>query len=193
MSQHTFQTLTGKSPDELEQVLAAGSAPALSSIVGWEFRGWNVFGDVMAKAVGTVMGIQRFAKGFFVRGGAGVDVDGLPSIEGYNVKIQRGTRDDPWTGVPDDDHLTRHSFYKLYPRGTGENRLGRYPNALFLDYSLGVPANNLFTGSTIKDFLVQVDADNPDLLLGKAFTKVGPVTNVGYFVLERLRKVDFQP
>ena len=121
-----------------------------------------------------------------------VDVDGLASMEGYNVKIRRGTRDEPWTAIPDDEHPTRHSFYKLFAAGGGENRAGRYPTALFLDYSLGVPANTLLTGGGIKAFVVQVDEANPDLLLGKAYTTIGPITNVGYFVLERLRRVDFK-
>jgi hypothetical protein len=40
-----------------------------------------------------------------------------------------------------------------------------------------------------------VDPENPDLLLGKAYMEVGPITSVaGFFVAERLRKVtDFTP
>ena len=188
-------SLTSMTPAELEGVLSQGKTPQPSKILGWEFRGWNVFGDASAKLVGSVMGIQRFAKGFFARGvaGAPANADALATFEGYNVKIRRGTRDEPWTGIPDDDHLTRHSFYQVYGPGQGANRAGRYPQALFLDYSEGIPANNLFTGSTIKDFLVVVDEGNDDLMLGKAYTSVGPINNVGYFVLERLRKVDFQP
>ncbi len=190
---HTFQSLTSMTPAELEGVFAQGKAPNFSSVIGHEFRGWNVFGDVPAKVIGGVMGIQRFCKGFFVRGGvqAGVDVDVLPSIEGYNVKIKRGTRDQAWAGIPDDKNPTRHSFYAVYPAGDfGKNRAGRFPNAIFLDYSEGKPQNNLFTGSTIKDFIVEVNDGDRDVLLGKALTAVGPIVNSGFFVLERLRKVD---
>ncbi|MDP2343686.1 MAG: hypothetical protein Q8O67_22190 [Deltaproteobacteria bacterium] len=191
--QHTFQSLTAMKGDDLAKVLAQGTAPAFSSIAGSEFRGWNVFGDIGAKAVGTVMGIQRFAKGFFVRDGA-ADVDGLDSIEGYNVKIQRGTQAEPWTAIPDDAHPTRFGFYKVWKAGLGEARAGRHEHALLLDYSQGNPKPGLFEGSGLKDFVVQVDADNPDLLLGTAYMTLGPITMPpSFFVAERLRKVDFRP
>ena len=193
---HTFDSLTAMSPAQLEVVLAAGTAPSFSSIVGHEFRGWNVFGDVVAKGVGAVMGIQRFAKGWFRRDGAdvAVEINGAPFIEGYNVKIARGEKTDPWTAIPDDDHPTRHGFFKVFRAGEGEGRLGRHPQALLLDYSLGIPKAGLLGGGGLKDFVVQVDANNPDLLLGKAYMTVGPLTNpAGFFVIERLRKVDYRP
>ncbi len=180
-------------PKALEGVLAQGTAPAFSSIVGFEFRGWNVFGDVVAKGVGSVMGIQRFAKGFFVRGDVG-DVDTAPFVEGYNVKIQRGGSDDPWTAIPNDEQPTRHGFFRVFGPGAGEARRERHPHALFLDYALGVPKPGLFDGGGLNDFVVQVDGDNADLLLGKAYMRVGPIESVaGFFVIERLRRVSFTP
>lgn len=188
---HTFASLTAMTPRDLEGVLAAGTAPAFSSLAGFEFRGWNVFGDVLAKGVGTVMGIQRFAKGFFVRGEVVDDIDALPFIEGYNVKIQRGTRDEPWTGIPDDAQPIRHGYYRVFPAGAGEARAGRHPQALLLDYSLGNPKPGLFDGGGLKDFVVLADKDNPDLLLGKAYMTIGPITSAaGFFVAERLRPAD---
>jgi hypothetical protein len=193
MTQHTFASLTAMSAADLSKVLADGKAPAFSSITGHEFRGWNVFGDIGAKAVGGIMGIQRFAKGFFVRDAAG-DVDALPWIEGYNVKIQRGTLSEPWTGIPDDDHLQRFGFYRVWKPGLGEGRAGRHEQALLLDYSQGNPKPGLFEGSGLKDFIVQVHPDNPDLLLGTAYMTLGPVAvPPSFFVIERLRKVDFKP
>ncbi len=193
MHNHSFQSLTSLGNDELDRVLEAGVPPAFSSIAGSEFRGWNVFGDFMGRAVGTVLGIQRFAKGFFARD-AGGDVDGLEAIEGYNVKIQRGTKDEPWTAIPDDARPTRFGFYKVWKAGLGDGRLGRHPNALLLDYSQGNPKPGLFEGGGLKDFVVQVSADNPNLLLGKAYMMLGPVsTPPSFFVIERLRKVDFRP
>jgi hypothetical protein len=189
---HTFESLTAMNPADLEAVLAAGVAPSLSSIVGHEFRGWNVFGDVIARVVGTVMGIQRFAKGWFIRDGG--DVDAAPFIEGYNVKVRRGEKTDAWTALPDDDHPTRHGFFRVFRAGEGEGRAGRHPQALLLDYALGIPRAGLLGGGGLKDFVVQVDVDNPDLLLGKAYMTIGPVTNAaGFFVLQRLRQVDFKP
>ena len=189
---HTFAQLISMTPKDLEGVLAQGTAPALTSLVGYEFRGWNVFGDVIAKGVGSVMGIQRFAKGFFVR--AGVDTSAAESIEGYNVKIRRGQSDEPWTAIPNDEHTTRHGFFRVFPAGAGAARRGRHAHALFLDYALGTPKPGLFDGGGLNDFVVQVDVDNADLLLGKAYMRVGPVESVaGFFVIERLRRASFTP
>ncbi len=194
---HSFAELIQLKPTELEVVLAAGVAPRFSSIAGHEFRGWNVFGDVMAKGVGKVMGIQRFAKGWFVRDASvvgDVDIDALPHIEGYNVKIRRGLSTEAWTAIPDDSTPTRFGFFRVEKANEGAGRKGRHPNALLLNYSLGKPAPGLFDGGGLKDFVVQVDVDNPDLLLGKAYMSIGPVTTaVGFFVIERLRRVEFRP
>lgn len=193
---HSFARLIEMTPAALEDVLAAGTAPAFSSLVGHEFRGWNVFGDIVASGIGTVLGIQRFAKGWFVRDGdvAGDAVDALPFIEGYNVKIRRGTANDPWIALPDDEHPTRHGFFRVEKANEGAGRAGRHPQALLLDYRLGNPKPGLFEGGGLRDFVVQVDVDNPDLLLGKAYMTVGPITSVaGFFVIERLRRMDFRP
>lgn len=186
---HTFASLTSMTTSQLEGVLATGTAPLPSSLTGFEFRGWNVFGNAMAATVGKVMGIQRFAKGFFVRDGG--DADTAPFFEGYNVKIRGGTRDDPWTDAKDGT-ITRHAFYRVYRPGQGHHA-GRHPHALFLDYSEGDPTPGLFDGNNLRDYIVQVDPTNPDLLLGKAYFILGPIVNVNFFVAERLRKVDFTP
>jgi len=188
---HTFDSLIRMTPRDLDGILAAGAAPALSSMVGHEFRGWNVFGDVVAKGVGAVMGIQRFAKGFFIRDGA--DADAAAFIEGYNMKIQRGERDMPWTAIPNDASPTRHGYFRVHRAGEGD-RAGRHENALLLDYSLGDPKPGLFDGGGLKDFVVIADKANPDVLLGKAYMRVGPIESVaGFFVLERLRPASFSP
>ena len=186
---HSFASLTSLTVAALEDVLAAGQAPTPSSLVGHEFRGWNVFGNAPAAAVGKTMGIQRFAKGFFIRDGQ--DPDTAPFFEGYNVKIRRGTRDDAWADIKD-GVITRHAFYRVYRPGDG-NHAGRHPHALFLDYSEGDPRPGLFDGVNLRDYIVQPDPSNPDLLLGKAYFILGPIVNVNFFVVERLRRVDFTP
>jgi hypothetical protein len=178
-------------PAQLDEVLAQGIAPRFADLVGYEFRGWNVFGDIVAKGVGTVMGIQRFAKGFFHRPG-GAPPDDVPYIEGFNCKIARGGADEPWRdkggGAP-----VRHSFYRVLRAGDGDNRHGRHPHALLLDYSLGNPKPGLLDGSGLRDFVVHPEAGNRDLLLGKAYMHIGPISNVaGFFVAERLRPHTFE-
>ena len=65
----------------------------------------------------------------------------------------------------------------------------RYPQALLLDYGCG--RNPAFDPSALlRDYLVQVDPRDPDLLLGHAFLALGPArVAAGYFVLERFGAV----
>lgn len=44
---------------ELETVLVRGETPAVDSLAGWEFRGWNT------PAFAKILGIQEFVKGFY--------------------------------------------------------------------------------------------------------------------------------
>jgi hypothetical protein len=193
---HTFKSLAQSDFKTLEALLAAGAAPKPSDIAGYEWRGWNVLAPT-SKPVASLMGIQRFAKGFFVRPDVG-SADAAPFIEGYNIKIGRGGLDDPWT-AKGGGALERFAFYRVYgpaagaalPPGDPARRAGRYPNALFLDYHEGEPKNGLFTGDGLRDFVVQLA---PDLLLGKAYFTLGPLTVVGgFFVAERWQKADFVP
>jgi hypothetical protein len=61
---------------------------------------------------------------------------------------------------------------------------------LLLDYGLG--GNGLF-GPPLRDYIVQVYPDDPDLLLGKAYLAFGSLRiPVSFFVLQRLRTHAFQ-
>ena len=185
---HTFASLTTRTMAELEDVLAQGTAPSFSTLCGAEFRGFNVFGNASAAAVGKIMGIQRFAKGFFVREG---NPDAAPFAEGYNVKIRRGRVDDPWLDLVDNT-VTRHAFFRVHRAGEGDHG-GRHPHALLLDYSLGDPMPGLLDGKNLKDYVVHPDPANRDLILGKAYFLLGPIVNVNFFVGERLRTATFSP
>ncbi len=187
----TFASLIARRPDELDALLVQGTTPRFSDLVGYEFRGWNVFGGAAPSLIGKAMGIQRFAKGFFLRGSG--HPDDAPFIEGYNVKIAPGGANEAWIdkggGAP-----VRHAFFRVLRAGDGDERKGRHPQALLLDYSLGNPRPGLFDGVGLRDFLVHPVAGQRDLLLGKAYMHTGPFSTVaGFFVAERLRPHDFLP
>ncbi len=187
MSDWTFEKLGAQSLPALDSVLAEGKAPALSSIVGWEFRGWNVYAAV-AKPLMGAMGFRRFAKGFFLDD-EDTAADEADHIRGYNVMIRPGKIDEPWTGKPSDESPKRHSFYNAFPPGTGE-RTEEHDHALFLNYN--IPENGVFDGKGIRDYVVQVNEGDPDLLLGKAYFHLGPISVVaGFFILQRWREYDF--
>jgi hypothetical protein len=59
-----------------------------------------------------------------------------------------------------------------------------------LDYQRGPIGSPLHPGRVLKDFVVQLDPEDPDLLLGKAYAKVGPLSVfVSFFVLERYNRI----
>lgn len=186
---HTFESLATSSLADLETLLQQGHAPSFADVAGWEWRGWNVLAPI-AKPVAGIMGIQRFAKGFFTRGPL-ERVGETAYIEGYNIKIGRGGLKDEWThlgGGP----AHRFAYYKVFKPGDElERRAGKYPKALFLDYRQGDPPNGLFTGKGLRDYVVKI---SDDLIIGRALFTLGPLTvDSGVFVAERWRKADFAP
>lgn len=176
----TYHELCTSPRARLEQWLVEAKGPSLASICGYEFRGFNVLAP-HEKAVMWVLGNVRFIKCFF----PGPKGDASEPLDGYNMKVKNGGLADPWATVPNEEKPTKIGRYKVY--GT-RNRPGKnlYPNSVFLDYAQ--PGNTLFSGSTIDDYVVQPDPANPDLLLGKAYTRLGLMTPSTYFCLERYQK-----
>ncbi|MEM9863864.1 MAG: hypothetical protein AAF938_19850, partial [Myxococcota bacterium] len=90
-------------------------------------------------------------------------------------------KDGPGLGT---DARGRHGFYDVV---SATGRYGEFPQAVLLNYGSG---RNAATNpeARIRDYLVQVDPNNPDLFLGKAYLNLG-LTDVfsNFFVLERLR------
>lgn len=173
----TYKDLCTSSKAQLEQYMKDAKGPSLESISGYEFRGFNVLAP-HEKLVMTILGNVRFIKCFFPAKDGG-------AMQGYNLKVKNGGLDDPWSTVPNEQSPARLGVYRVYAT---RNREGKnlYPNAVFLDYAQ--PENGLFSGSTIDDYVVQPDPANPDLLLGKAYTRLGIMTPATFFVLERLQK-----
>lgn len=166
-----FQVLITMSDDELDDVLRAGTPPDLAGLVGWEFRGFN------PPAFARVLGFQKFIKGF-ARDEAG-------KVYGYNLFVAdaRGGAAAPWVAKGDGGPDTRHGFYDLVPLDPADGVHG-----VLLDYGSG--RNAWYNPeAVIRDQLVQVSADNPDLLLGKAFLQIGPWRVFSnFFILERLHR-----
>jgi len=166
MPAHTFEELQQMSNPELERILRAGKSPALEEMLGWEFKGFNT------PAWAKLAGIQRFKKGFFERG---------TRPFGYNIPIDQRAPAGEWRCKPSEDAPKRFGFYEVIPADS------RYPHALLLDYGKG--GNGLRPEALLRDYLVQVDPTDPELLLGKAYLQLGPwrvATN--FFVLSRDRR-----
>jgi hypothetical protein len=163
---------------ELELALVRGATPDPDALVGWEFRGINATPQG-APPLARLAGIQKFVKGMFRA------EDGR--VMGYNSPVVQNVLDGRWQTRPSDADPKRFGFYTVAPVDP-TSRDNHYLHALLLDYGKGGnPAFDITRG--LRDYLVQIDAGDPDLLLGKAYAAVGPARiPVGYFLLERWRR-----
>jgi hypothetical protein len=172
-----YQALCLGEHDTLEQVLRRGTQPDLSSLSGWEFRGYNLI------PVADIAGIRKFKKGFYRENPAG----GYHVIQGYNVKMRQNSFGEPWIDVMKGEQSIKFGWYDVYPVRLTEPDY-KYPNAVLINYNS--PKNFVLDPTRLlRDYLVQVYPENPDLYLGKAYFALGPVRVLGaFFVLERLNK-----
>ena len=165
--------LIGMNARTLDGVLLRGVRPDLDALVGWEFRGINT------PAWAKLAGIKKFVKGFFRTD------DG--QVMGYNCPVVQDGLELPWRTKPSNHAPKRFGFYTVDPTDPTA-RDNAYLHAVLLDYSRGGnPATDPSRG--LRDYLVQVDSNNPDLYLGKAYFALGPARlSVSFFVLERDRR-----
>jgi hypothetical protein len=184
------RTLEAMSNRELEIVFLRGVMPDLDRLAGWEFRGTNT------PAWARLVGIKKFVKGMYR------DVHG--DVRGYNCPVVQNGLDEPWIFTrpggrgkksskpgasapgPDDNAPKRFGFYRVEPVDP-TSRDNAYLHAVLLDYGRG--GNKAWDPMRgLRDYVVQVDAQNDDLFLGKAYYAVGPArVTSNFFVLERHR------
>lgn len=161
----------------LEQVFQRGKMPELDQLIGWEFRGINHL-PLNALNLAYLVGIKKFMKGFY-KGEDG-------RVMGYNIPVGRNALDGRWHLKPSDTEPKRFGFFEVAPVDPTA-RDNHYLHSILFDYGKGGnpkgdPSNGL------RDYLVQVDAANPDLFLGKAYFAIGPARlAMSFFILERHR------
>jgi len=170
MSKRTLQDLAKLSQKELEEIYDKGITPDPEKLIGWEFRGYNV------PAVAKLLGIKKFKKGFYKRG---------DEYWGYNIPQRQNSVGEPWKSKPVDHNPKRFGYYSVKEVKPGMKE-DKVPGALILDYSEG--KNLPWEGSMLRDYIKQVDPDNDDLYLGKAYFAVGPARVApAFFIIERDR------
>lgn len=178
MTTDRFRELAQSSDSHLEQLLRASKGPGLESLVGFEWRGYNTSWRT------RLLGIQKFIKGFF-----GVAMD----VEGYNIPVRQNGLDDPWVHLPTPEAPKRFAFYRL-AQVDPESSDNLYMEAILLDYGAS-PRNATYRFERLlRDYVVQPDPENLDLLLGKAYLVMGHRRiPSNFFVLERLRPTSWKP
>ncbi|HUJ61319.1 MAG TPA: hypothetical protein VLX92_22600 [Kofleriaceae bacterium] len=157
---------------ELDRVFLRGRELELDQLVGWEFRGINTR-LFRSRGLPRVFGIKKFVKGFYR--------DEHGRALGYNRAVRNNALDGRFT-IGD----RRFGFFTVDPVDPTA-RDNAYLHAILLDYSKGDnPRRDPSRG--LRDYLVQVEPGNPDLLLGKAYFAVGPLRVASnFFILERHR------
>jgi hypothetical protein len=176
--------LSEASSRDRARIMRDGTMPALESLAGWDFAGANTLRAT------RIVGIRKFIKGFY-EGPPRTRAGPEPFIQGFNVVVQQNADAEPHLAKPSIEKPKRHGFYRVHPvRPADTDSL--YANALLLDYSLG--GNPWYDPSRVlRDYLVQVYPDDPNLLLGHAFAAVlGVRIPLSYFVLSRLREHSFR-
>jgi hypothetical protein len=127
--------------------------------------------------------MQKFKKGFFVGPGQKAESG---EVMGFNVLIKQGIKDQ-WPALPREDAPKRFGFYRV-AKVKPEEKDNKYPHALLLNY--GISRNGLHPARLLRDYLVQVESDNPDLYLGRAYFALGPLRVFpSFFVLERYNPI----
>lgn len=173
-----FEELALSSNHVLSEVFDSGAEPSLDALVGYEWRGYN-----MALLV-RLLGIQKFIKGFFRLNGR---------IEGYNTPVQQNGLTGSWIHKPNVKNPKRYAFY-IVTRVDTNSQDNLYPQALLLNYGASLRNPRRGVERLLRDYLVQPYAQNPDLLLGKAYFAFGSRRVFSnFFVIERLRPTDWMP
>lgn len=164
-----------------EAMMRAGTKPRFEDLLGWEFGGGN------AVPIFRLIGIRKFVKGFY-EGIARTRQGPAPFIQGYNIDVRGNPDAGPHQMKPSNEKPKRWGFYRVH-EVVKRAPDSLYPNALLLDYGLG--ANGPF-GPPLRDYVVQIYPNNPDLLLGKAYLNIlGFRIPANFFVLKRLRRHDY--
>ena len=173
-----YEELARSSNYDLEKIFDLGTAPSPEALVGYEWRGYNV------ALLARVLGLQKFIKGLFLLN---------ERIEGYNIPVQQNGLTGPWIHKPSVKNPKRYAFY-VVTRVDTTSQDNLYPQALFLNYGISPRNPRRAVERLLRDYLVQPDLHNPNLLLGKAYFAFGPRhVFSNFFVIERLRSTDWIP
>jgi hypothetical protein len=170
-----YLELAGRSKAELAAVFTAGGPPDVRALTGFEFRGYN------QPRVAALLGIRKFIKAFYLDG------DGQPA--GCNTPVKQNGLDAEWLPKPSAEHPKRYAFFQVQPPDLEASDELRHGAAL-LDYSRG--GNKVYdVARVLRDYLVRVEPDSDELLLGKAyFVIAGARLAHTYFLIERHRPLD---
>jgi hypothetical protein len=170
VNETTFARLARSDDPSLEALFAASPAPSFDALVGFEWRGYNTDPNL------RYLGLKKFIKTFF-RAEHG--------DEGCNIKVLQNALAEPWKPRTRRGKLDAFAFYLVRPQDE-RTRLARNPRALLFDYAAS-PRNPFYhVERTIRDYVVQPVASEPEVMLGRAFVGIGNARfTASFFVIQR--------
>lgn len=170
MSESAFDRLVRSDDATLDALFAASPPPTFDALVGYEWRGYNTDPNL------KYLGLRKFIKAFF---------RAQHGDEGCNLKVFQNAFADPWKPRTRQGRLDAFAFYLVGPQ-TEATRLERNPRALLIDYAAS-PRNPVYhVERTIRDYVVQPIAEEPDVMLGRAFVGIGSFrVAASFFVIQR--------
>lgn len=168
---YTLETLVKSDKKTLEEVMKNGLMPDLESLADWEFDGYG------PTPLSAILGLRKFRKGFYKE---------KDKYKGYNVKMKQNKFEEPWECKHEKPKV--FGWFDIMTDYSHTNVKPLYPNAALIHYGFD-ERNTLLDGKIIRDFLVQVNKDDKDLYLGKAYSAIGKklMTPV-YFIIKRGKK-----
>lgn len=123
-----------------------------------EFDGCNLF------AAARMIGIRKFRKGFWTTPGG--------ESMGYNIPVRQNALTESWRPKPDENNPKYFGYYKV--RSVGDEPDHPVDRGLLLDYGQGSNPFRNFTW-VLRDYLRQPYAEDPDIVLGAAYIKIGAI------------------
>jgi len=149
-----------------------GTAPDPLRLAGWEFRASWTAGSLPAVAG------ARHRRGFYRMRSA---PRGSTGVAGYSIPCHRGGPDDPWVDRLRGPAALRRGWCVLFPGGGP-----RFPDSLLVDYSRAGRLHRIHPLSVLREHLVRIAPDDPDLLVAVREARVGgQVRHLGIAVMER--------
>lgn len=166
----SFDRLARSDDAALDALFGAAPAPSFDALAGYEWRGYYTAPNV------RYLGLKKLIKAFF-RAEHG--------DEGCDIKVFQNAFADPWKPRTRRGRLDAFAFYRVGPQ-TEATRLARNPRALLIDYAAS-PRNPVYhVERAIRDYLVQPFAEDPDVMLGRAYVGIGAYRFASsFFVLQR--------
>jgi hypothetical protein len=169
-----FERLCHAPPQRLARALADAATPDPAALEGWEFRAFAPGPPPLSWL------LPKHRKGFY-RLREAVTPTGLG---GYVVPCHASSPREPWVDRLRGPGSWKTAWFLVRPAGPS-----RFAASLCLDYGRGGRAGRLRPERMVREYLLQPDRANDDLMISAVEARAGrQVRHLGYTVMVRDRR-----